>query len=82
MPVWPVLIGSINHQFSVAEILMVLTTPAIVDFVFAGLGLIDLAFWILAISAAGYLARRRLTRPEQLAMFTWVHSPRGGAGAD
>ena len=76
----PIFIESIDHQLPVMEILGGITVRAIVDFIFADLWLIDLAFWIVAISAAGYIARRRLTRQEQLAMFTWVHSPESGAG--
>lgn len=78
----PILIESIDHQLAAREVLGVISARVIVDFVFAGLGLIDLIFWIIAVSAAGYLARRRLTRQEQLAMFTWAHSPGSGAGTD
>lgn len=75
-----VLIESVDHQMPVTDILGVMTPRAVTDFIVVNMGLIDLAFWILAVSAAAYVARRRLNRQEQLAIFTLRHSPATESG--
>lgn len=75
-----VAIEAIDHQMPVMEILGVLNLRAVSSFIFINLGLLDLAFWIVAVSVAGYAARRRLNQQEHLAIFTRKHTPRPGTG--
>ncbi|MDH3646573.1 MAG: hypothetical protein OER80_07350 [Gammaproteobacteria bacterium] len=51
------------------ELLSGVTVGSLISFVVADMDLIGLAFWIMAVSAAAYLANRRLTHAEELAVF-------------
>ncbi len=73
-----VLVESIDHQIPVIEILSSIPAKSIGQFILSDLSLIDLMFWIVAVSAAAWFAKRRLTRQEGLAIFTLRHGrPRG-----
>ena len=41
--------------------------------VFSGIRLVDLIFWIAAVGLAAYFSRRRLSRDEDEAIYTFVH---------
>ena len=68
-----VLDESVEHQMPVTELLSSVPMHSIARTILSDFGLVGMAFWIVAISGAAYIARRRLTRAEGLAIFTLQH---------
>lgn len=61
------------ERISLVELFSSERLAAMWSWVFSGLRLTDLLFWILAVAAAAYFAKRRLSRDEDAAIYTFVH---------
>jgi len=59
-----------TYQRPISAILSEIDAVSIIDFVQADLQFADMIFWIFAIGAAAYFAKRRLSREEGLAIYT------------
>ena len=65
---------------SLADLASQISLETIVEYAIASFQLIDIVYWLLAIWAASYFAKRALTREEGLAIYTYEKRPprRGG----
>lgn len=61
------------ERISIFELLNDERLFAMWAWVFTGIRLIDLIFWVAAAGTAAYLSRRRLSRDEDEAIYTFVH---------
>lgn len=60
---------------STSEIADQVTLASVLDFTVANFELMDLVYWLIAIAAASYFAKRPLSREDGLAMYTYENRP-------
>lgn len=72
-----VMVVARENSVSPVDVLAVIPISELPQIVASGLQFADLIFWIVAIGAASYLAKRRLTREEGFAIHTYEARPKG-----
>ncbi len=62
---------------SASDIASGLSPELLLDLAAKGIRPVDLVFWMLAVGAASYFAKRRLSREDGLAIYTYERRPKG-----
>jgi hypothetical protein len=62
---------------SASEIAARVTLDSIIEFTAATFNPADLVYWLIAVAAASYFAKRPLSRADGLAIYTYENRPRG-----
>jgi phosphate/sulfate permease len=67
-----------NYGESASDIASQITFQSLVDSTVSGFRPLTILFWLLAVAAASYFAKRRLSREDGLAIYTYEHRPKDG----
>ncbi|RLA30982.1 MAG: hypothetical protein DRR11_10755 [Gammaproteobacteria bacterium] len=63
---------------SASDIASQITFQSLVDFTVSSFRPLTILFWLLAVAAASYFAKRRLSREDGLAIYTYENRPKDG----
>lgn len=70
-----------SHGVSALDMASQISIQSIIDFVVSSFQPLTILYWLLAVATASYFAKRRLSREDGLAMYTYAHRAEGSGFA-